>query len=97
MTEVTIQACSLKTVPAPPKAGNPGAIATDCDNNNGNSAGLYLSPETDAAGNTTSLHPVAIHQGGREQVGDFKDWDFNTNSAFGILLDEGFNSNLVSR
>ncbi|MDR3473208.1 MAG: hypothetical protein P4M09_16225 [Devosia sp.] len=80
-----IQACHIQSISLDRMA--PGQLFTDCDNNLGNSAGLYFIRDP---GNPAMLLPIALHEGCQDRIGDHKGWDLHRNTAVGILLGRSF-------
>jgi hypothetical protein len=80
-----IEACHIRAMSL--EGPGPGQLYTDCDNNLGNSAGLYFVRNP---ANPSTLLPIALHEGCRSRVGDHKGWDLQQNTAVGILLGRGF-------
>ncbi len=85
MLEPEIQACRIRAIAA--RRELPGTLFSDCDNSFGNSAGLYLVRDpTDRS----RLVPIALHVGCHQKLGDHKEWNFEDNTAIGILLGAPF-------
>ena len=85
MREPEIQACHIRAITQ--RRGMPGLVLTDCDNDFGNSAGLYMVRDPSSAG---ALVPVALHESCHQKLGDHKDWNAEDNTAIGILFGTPF-------
>lgn len=81
-----IQSCHIQSINLEDRIG-PGQLFTDCDNNLGNSAGLYFVRDPS---NPSMLLPIALHEGAYDREGDYKGWDLRRNTAVGIMLRRGF-------
>jgi len=81
-----IQSCHIQSINLDNRIG-PGQLFTDCDNNLGNSAGLYFVRDPN---DTTMLLPIALHEGAVCDEGDHKGWDLKRNTSVAIMLGRGF-------
>ena len=82
--ETLIQRCHVMRHFSP-SAGRPGLLATDCDNQKGDSGALYFVPDP---ANPGALLPVAMTEGNFES-GENQPWSMD-NSDVAIALDDNF-------